>query len=94
MPVCAFCLGGGHRDAVPGGFPRGAAQPRPGNGSYRAYATEDREDSSTVTLVLGRAPSMACRLRCTCPAHATSGMVQRAAQAVSAGSTGHAFAIA
>ena len=28
--------------------------PGQGNGSYRAYATEDREeDSSTVTLVLG-----------------------------------------
>lgn len=70
--------------------------PGQGNGSYRAYATEDREeDSSTVTLVLGLGAINGLPPAVHVPRPRNKrASVQRAAQAVSAGSTGHALAIA
>lgn len=72
------------------------SSPGQGNGSYRGFATEDREeDSSTVSLVLGLGainglpPAVHMRR----PRNKRAS-VQRAAQAVSAGSTGHALATA
>ena len=70
--------------------------PGQGNGSYRAYATEDREeDSSTVTLVLGLGAINGLPPAVHVPRPRNKrASVQRAAQAVSAASTGHALAIA
>ena len=70
--------------------------PGQGNGSYRAYATEDREeDSSTVTLVLGLGAINGLPPAVYVPRPRNKrASVQRAAQAVSAGSTCHALAIA
>ena len=70
--------------------------PGQGNGSYRAYATEDREeDSSTVTLVLGIGAINGLPPAVHVPRPRNKwASVQRAAQAVSAASTGHALAIA
>ena len=54
MPVCAFCLCGSRVSSARVAFHAVRRSPGQGNGSYRADATEDREeDSSTVTLVLG-----------------------------------------
>ena len=67
-----------------------------GNGSYRAYATEDREeDSSTVTLVLGLGAINGLPPAVHVPRPRNKrALVQRAAQAVSAGTAGHTLAIA
>jgi hypothetical protein len=70
--------------------------PGHGNGSYRAYATEDREeDSSTVTLVLGLGAINGLPPAVYVPRPRNKrALVQRAAQAVSAGTAGHTLAIA
>lgn len=67
-----------------------------GNGSYRAYATEDREeDSRTVTLVLGLGAinGMPPAVHAPRPRNKRA-LVQRAAQAMAATAMGNAMAIA
>ena len=94
MHVCAFCLWRQPVSSARVAF-HGAAHPGQGNGSYRAYATEDREDSSTVTLVLGLGAINGLPPAVHVPRPRNKrASVQRAAQAVSAGSAGHALAIA
>lgn len=67
-----------------------------GNGSYRAYAIDDREDDSrTVTLVLslGAINGQPPAVHAPRPRNKRA-LVQRAAQAMAAGAMGNAMAIA
>lgn len=68
----------------------------PGNGSYRAYATDDREDDSpTVTLVLslGAINGLPPAVHVPRPRNKRA-LVQRAAQAMNASAIGSAMAMA